>query len=157
MANHALTGTINRLTHSRCQSIIDVKPDPSLGDIAIFFDGQSADYDAGQCIGLGLHYDCVNRVDISIYRDQFVFRLVVGSCTPWLCLWRSFVNDRGLDSFFPHQDWLESYYQSLEYQLAGLFRKCNGPWMDVRDLAVMLTECSSRSRGDQAFDGLVRC
>lgn len=156
MTNHGLTATINWLLHGRCQSILDARLDPSVVDLAIFLDAQSADHDAYQCIGLELYYDCVNRIDISIYRDRSVSSSVVDDCPSWLRLWRSFVNDRGLDSFFPHQYWLEYDYQSLEYQLAGLFQRCDGSWIDVRDLAVMLTEYSSRARGDQALDGLVR-
>lgn len=157
MAKQTLTATMNWLLHGRCQSIIDARFDPSVVDLAIFLDAQSADHDTDLCIGLELHYDRVNRVDISIYSDRSISNSVVDECPPWLHLWRSFVNDRGLAGFFPHQYWLEYDYQSLEYQLAGLFQKCDGSWMDVRALAIGLTEYSSLARGDQALVGSVRC
>jgi hypothetical protein len=157
MFANTLTAAMNWLLDSQCQSIIEARLDSSVSDLAIFLDRQLAGNEADLCIGLELHYDRVNRVDISIYCGQSVSDSVAGACPQWLHLWRSFVNNRGVASSFPHQYWLEYDYQSTEYRLAGLFQRCDGSCMDEKAMAILLADYSALARGDQALDASIQC
>ena len=156
MATHVLGVTMNWLLHGQCQSIIDAKLDCSLSDLTAFLDCQLGDSDDNLCIGLELHYDRANHVDLSIYCGQPIPSLAAGKYPQRLGLWQTFVNQRGLARLFPQKFWLEYDYYPSGYQLSGLFQRCNEDCRDITKVANLLAEYSSLARGNKPCNGSVQ-